>query len=92
LWQVKSKLFLDHFPPQRDVAAFLAISCLFCGESFAALAGPPFAPPSFPKATAAGFFGGLGVRTGIAWPAFWATILAASWFSSFGMLERLCMD
>ncbi|MGA2865932.1 MAG: helix-turn-helix transcriptional regulator [Verrucomicrobiota bacterium] len=30
--------------------------------------------------------------TGSPWPVVWATMLAASWFSSFGVLERLCME
>jgi hypothetical protein len=42
--------------PQRAFAARWAISVRSCGVSFAALAMPPFMPPSFPSATAAGFF------------------------------------
>jgi len=43
------------------LAAFLAMFALCPPVSFAALAGPPFFPPSRPRATAAGFFslGGL---------------------------------
>jgi hypothetical protein len=41
---------------QRAFAAFLAIIFLLLGESFAARALPPLNPPSFPSATAAGFF------------------------------------
>jgi len=37
-------------------AAFLAIAFRSPGESFAALALPPFKPPSRPSVTAAGFF------------------------------------
>jgi hypothetical protein len=42
--------------PQRALAAFLAIADRFRGDSAAARAAPPLAPPSFPSATAAGFF------------------------------------
>ena len=42
--------------PHRAVAAFLAISVLCSGVNLAARAGPPFLPPSLPRATAAGFF------------------------------------
>lgn len=42
--------------PQRDLAAILAISDLFFGESLSALALPPLRPPNRPRATAAGFF------------------------------------
>jgi hypothetical protein len=41
---------------QRARAAFRALRERSSGESFAAFAGPPFKPPSLPKATAAGFF------------------------------------
>ena len=41
---------------QRAKTALRAISVLRLAESFAARALPPFWPPSFPKATAAGFF------------------------------------
>ena len=41
--------------PHRDFAAFFAIAFRFAGESASALAFPPLAPPSFPRATAAGF-------------------------------------
>jgi hypothetical protein len=44
-------LFFHLFFPPR-----LAISERRLGESFSALAFPPFNPPSRPKATAAGFF------------------------------------
>jgi hypothetical protein len=42
--------------PQRALAAFRAISRRSAAVSALALAGPPFLPPSFPRATAAGFF------------------------------------
>jgi hypothetical protein len=46
----------DYFLDQRVIAANLAISLRFLAESFFALAGPPFKPPRWPRATAAGFF------------------------------------
>ncbi len=49
--------FFYYFLFQRDFAAFCAICFRFLGERAAALALPPFRPPSFPSATAAGFFG-----------------------------------
>lgn len=39
----------------RAAAAFRAISARRSLDSFFARAGPPFIPPSFPRATAAGF-------------------------------------
>jgi hypothetical protein len=45
---------------QRARAARLAICDRFLGESFAARALPPFGPPSFPIATACGFFSRAG--------------------------------
>jgi hypothetical protein len=50
-------VFADHFF-HRVLAAFLAIADRFCGDSAAALAAPPFNPPSFPKAAAVGLFAG----------------------------------
>ena len=47
-----SRRFLSH----RALAALRAISFLLSGESFSALAFPPFLPPSLPSSTAAGFF------------------------------------
>lgn len=44
------------FFPHRARAAFLAIALRRAALSLAALARPPFAPPSSPRATAAGFF------------------------------------
>jgi hypothetical protein len=65
--------------PQRARAAFFAIADRRAAERFAARAFPPFAPPSRPSATAAGFF---------SWVAE-ATIRAAMMFGS--ILERLGM-
>ena len=45
--------------PHLDFAALRAISERVFLESFFALAGPPFNPPRRPRATAAGFLGGL---------------------------------
>jgi hypothetical protein len=60
--------------------------------SFAARAFPPFAPPSFPSATAAGFFSGpFGAGSGAASPVAMSVMSLASWFGSRGMLERFCM-
>jgi hypothetical protein len=68
-----------------DLAAFRAIALRLFGDSFSARAFPPFNPPSFPSATAAGFF-----RASV--PVLFDTISAASWFTSFAMnqimLER----
>jgi len=50
----KCRLYFSLF--QRALTALRAISDLRFGESFAARALPPLRPPSFPKATAAGFF------------------------------------
>lgn len=65
------------------------------GESAAALAFPPFFPPSLPRATAAGFFRFLGFLVGVArgavWPVAAPTTAAASWFGSRGMLDRFGM-
>lgn len=44
------------FDSHRFAAAFRAISARLVGDSAAARALPPFAPPSVPNATAAGFF------------------------------------
>ena len=59
---------------QREMAAFFAISFRRSGLSFAALAFPPFNPPSLPRATAAGFFSLIFV------PVACSTIDAASMF------------
>ena len=45
--------------PQRFAAALFAIAPRFAGDDFAARALPPFRPPSFSRATAAGFFSSL---------------------------------
>jgi hypothetical protein len=45
---------------QRALAAETAISLRFFAERLAALALPPFKPPSLPNATAAGFLAGAG--------------------------------
>src|SRR3990167_2967850 len=45
-------LFFDH----RACAACWAISFFLLGDSFSALAFPPFNPPILPSKTAAGFF------------------------------------
>ncbi len=68
---------------QRARAAFLAIADRRLAESLRALAAPPLRPPSFPRATAAGFLaGGVPVRA--------ATASKAATFSSGeGLLERL---
>src|SRR5687768_418158 len=61
------------------------------GLNFAARAFPPFAPPSFPNATAAGFRVSGG--SGGAFPVAMSTIIFASWFTSrgrlFGMLPTV---
>ena len=46
----------------RANAAALAAIDRSSGVMFAALVLPPFAPPSFPRATAAGFFSDCGLR------------------------------
>ena len=72
----------------RFWAAFLAISFRFFDESFLALAGPPFLPPNFPRATAAGFFlRGFSADSSVA--AF--NTSKAVIFSSFTLLDRLSM-
>jgi len=45
------------------LAARWAIAFLRSGDNFSARAFPPFTPPSFPRATAAGFFFGLVVKS-----------------------------
>lgn len=90
LWGCYVECFVRHL----DRAAFLAISERFFADSFFARAGPPFLPPSLPRATAAGFFSGpLGMEEevmGVS-PVAMATTEAASWFGSRGILERLGM-
>jgi len=76
----------------RAAAPRFAIADRSSGVSFAARAFPPLAPPSFPKATAAGFFSGpFGAGSGAASPVAMSTTILASWFGSRGMLERFCM-
>lgn len=74
----------------RAIAAALAISFSLRLESFAALAGPPFIPPSRPSATAAAFFPS-GVMGAGCWLVAESTMDLASWFSSTGLLDRLGM-
>ena len=62
---------------QRRAAAFLAISRRRCGDSFSALASPPFNPPGRPRA------GALSSASPVAM----STIALASWFMSAG---RFC--
>ena len=70
---------------QRLSAAFLAISNLLLADNLAALAGPPFFPPSLPRATAAGFFSGAFSASDVTS----STMDLASWFTSLGrLLER----
>jgi hypothetical protein len=73
---------------QRAFAACRAISALFIGESFAALATPPFKPPSLPSTTAAGFFSALG-STACTLPVACCTTEKAVSFIS--LLDRLGM-
>jgi hypothetical protein len=79
-------LVFDH----RFAAAFLAISFRRFGDSAAALAFPPLGPPSFPIATAAGFFAGPAGSAG-AVPVAISTIILASLLGSRGIFERLSM-
>lgn len=72
------------FLPQRAFAAFAAICERLRGLRLAALAAPPFNPPSRPNATAAGF---LGFSSGVnlaAWPVDSSMTWYASWFGSLG--------
>ena len=64
--------------PHRFAEAFLAICLRLAGESFLALAFPPFFPPSRPKATAAGFLpaSGSGIST---CPVVTSTMNLAGW-------------
>jgi hypothetical protein len=79
-------LVLQALPfPHRFSAALRAISLRRFGESAAALAFPPFDPPSFPRATAAGFF----FRAGGVCPVASATTRKAAWATSSFFLGRL---
>jgi len=71
------------FLPHLAFAALAAIWDRLRGLSFAALAGPPFSPPSRPRATAWGFLGTSGCCFG-AWPVDSSMIWYASWFGSRG--------
>lgn len=51
-------------PFHRFSAAFLAISALRSGVNKAALAGPPLAPPLFPREIAAALFPSFGSGNG----------------------------
>ena len=79
LWLGHEAPYLDHLA----LAAIFAIRDRSSAVSFKALAGPPFLPPSFPRATAAGFFWRFrGVGIGV--PVACATMLAANWLRSDG--------
>jgi hypothetical protein len=80
----------------RARAAFSAIALRCSRLSFLARAGPPFLPPSFPRATAAGFFlwRGFEVDSSV-WsdsPVASSMMARASWLRSIGLdflLDRL---
>src|ERR1022692_3353634 len=74
------------FLPHRALAALAAIADRLRGDSAAALASPPFRPPSLPSATAWGFLAGsMGFSWGCfgsnlgAWPVDSSMIWYASW-------------
>jgi|SRR6185437_10668299 len=70
----------------------LAIFFNLLDDSFFARAGPPFRPPSLPKATAAGFFSGLSAGcVSLALPVANATMRAAHWFKSRGRFGGFVM-
>ena len=71
------------------LAAFFAASVLCFFVMLAALALPPLAPPSFPRATAAGFFVLIGSDG--ASPVAMSTTILASCAISLGMRERFCI-
>ena len=73
--------------PHLACAAFCAISLRFLADSFAALALPPFSPPSLPNSTAAGFFCGLS-SCGCSSPVASATIEAARWWVTFTLTRK----
>lgn len=90
------KEFTVYFLPQRERAARVAIAVRRAADSFLALARPPFAPPSFPKATAGGFFPAFRSSSGVpskcspmACSTTRRATVAKSWF--LGLLERLDM-
>lgn len=81
---------------QRACAARWAMALRVSEDNLAALARPPFWPPSFPRATAAGFFflgrdgnciGRFSVRGA---PIVASTTLSAFWATS-PLLDRLCI-
>jgi len=75
-------------PDHLALAALAAIWERLRGPSLAALAAPPFSPPSRPRATAAGFFGfSTGVYLG-ACPVDSSMIWYARWFGSRGRGSR----
>jgi hypothetical protein len=92
--------FYERSLAQRAFAARWAIVFRSSGESFAALARPPFCPPSLPRATAAGFFflgraGNSMVFLGSGFDANGApiassTTLKAFWATSL-LLDRVCI-
>ena len=57
-----SNVYLDF---HLVAAAFFAMALRFAAESLSALARPPLAPPSLPRATAAGFFPAFGSSSGV---------------------------
>jgi hypothetical protein len=105
-WGVVERLqafqdFCDLALSHRAFAARSAISILRSRESFAALARPPFRPPSLPRATAAGFFffgrdGNRKVFLGSTLPASGAPIASSTTLSAFWatspLLDRVCMN
>jgi hypothetical protein len=89
----------DSLLAQRACAARWAITFLLSSESFAALARPPFCPPSLPKATAAGFFlralagNGMGFLGSSANGAPIAVSTTRKAFcATSGLLDRLCIQ
>ena len=72
---------------QRAWAAVCADLLRSAAVSFFALAGPPFNPPSLPRATAAGFLEGLWSAGSVTC----RTIEYAVSFKSFFVRERLGM-
>lgn len=89
-----------YFLAQRACAACWAIVFRSAAESLAALARPPFCPPSLPNATAAGFFFLVFAGKGISCfdslgaaneaPMAASTTRKAFWATS-PLLDRLCM-
>ncbi len=73
------------FPAQRVFAAFLAMDERRAAVNDAALALPPFTPPSRPSATAAGFLPSGSADTGVR-STVRSTMNLASWLASRGRL------